>query len=72
MARTKQTKSIGGKDPRKQLATKIARKSQNTSANRGVEMLQRHKPQNGDLKEIKSDLKSTKVENVEMSPVPEN
>ena len=72
MVRTKQTKSYGGEAPRKQLATKIARKSPTTSATRGVEMLQRHKPQTGDLKEIKSDLKSTKVENVEMSPLPGN
>jgi histone H3 len=69
MARTKQTKSTGGKAPRKQLATKIARKSP-TTATRRVKMLQRRRPENGALKKIRSGLKSTEVENVKMSPAP--
>ena len=59
--------STGDKAPRKQLATKIARKSP-TTATTGVKMLQGRRPDTGALKEIKSGLKSTKVENVKMSP----
>ena len=59
--------STGDKAPRKQLATKIARKSP-TTATTGVKMLQRRRPDTGALKENSSDEKSTKVENVKISP----
>ena len=58
--------STGDKAPRKQLATKIARKSP-TTATTGVKMLQGRRPDTGALKEIKSGLKSTKVENIKKS-----
>ena len=58
--------STGDKAPKKQLATKIARKSP-TTATTGVKMLQRCRPDTGALKEIKSGRKSTKVENVKKS-----
>ena len=67
MARTKKTMSTGDKAPKKQLATKIARKSP-TTATTGVKMLQGRRPDTGALKENSSDEKSTKVENVKISP----
>ena len=51
MARTKQTarKSTGGKAPRKQLATKAARKS--APASGGVKKLHRYRPDTAALRE---------------------
>eukprot|EP00956_Cyclotella_meneghiniana_P014049 scaffold20817_cov22-Cyclotella_meneghiniana.AAC.1 len=56
MARTKQTarKSTGGKAPRKQLATKAARKS--APATGGVKKPHRYRPGTVALREIRSDL----------------
>jgi histone H3 len=56
MARTKQTarKSTGGKAPRKQLATKAARKSTG-----GVKKAQRYRPGTVALREIRRYQKST-------------
>jgi len=58
MARTKQTarKSSGGKAPRKQLATKVARKS---SATGGVKKRHRYRPGTVALREIRKYQKST-------------
>ena len=55
MARTKQTarKSTGGKAPRKQLATKAARKS--APATGGVKKPHRYRPGTVALREIKKD-----------------
>ena len=59
MARTKQTasKSTGGKAPRKQLATKAARKSAPSTG--GVKKPHHHKPDTEALSEIKRFQKST-------------
>lgn len=59
MARTKQTarKSTGGKAPRKQLATKAARKS--TTSRGGVKKPHRYKPGVVALREIRRYQKST-------------
>ena len=58
MARTKQTarKSTGGKAPRKQLATKAARKS--APATGGVKKPHRYRPGTVALREIAQDFKS--------------
>jgi histone H3 len=59
MARTKQTarKSTGGKAPRKQLATKAARKSAPTTG--GVKRPHRYRPGTVALREIRKYQKST-------------
>ena len=59
MARTKQTarKSTGGKPPRKQLATKAARKSGPTAG--GVKKPHRYRPGTVALREIRKYQKST-------------
>jgi len=59
MARTKQTarKSTGGKAPRKQLATKAARKSAPATA--GVKKPHRYRPGTAALREIRRYQKST-------------
>ncbi|CAF87058.1 unnamed protein product, partial [Tetraodon nigroviridis] len=56
MARTKQTarKSTGGKAPRKQLATKAARKS-------GVKKPHRYRPRTVAMREIRRYQKSTEL-----------
>src|SRR5207253_959851 len=61
MARTKQTarKSTGGKGPRKQLATKVARKS--TPATAGVKKPRRFRPGTVALREIRKYQKSTEL-----------
>ena len=61
MARTKQTarKSTGGKGPRKQLATKAARKSAPTSG--GVKKPHRYRPGTVALREIRRYQKSTEL-----------
>ena len=61
MARTKQTarKSTGGKAPRKQLATKAARKS--APATGGVKKPHRYKPGTVALREIRRYQKSTEL-----------
>lgn len=61
MARTKQTarKSTGGKAPRKQLATKAARKSAPQAA--GVKKPHRYKPGTVALREIRKYQKSTEL-----------
>eukprot|EP00798_Chlamydomonas_sp_ICE-L_P013054 gene13053-biopygen2916 len=63
MARTKQTarKSPGGKAPRKQLATKAARKS--APATGGVKKPHRHRPGTVALREIRKYQKSTELLN---------
>ena len=60
MARTKQTarKSTGGKAPRKQLATKAARKTA-PNATGGVKKPRRHRPGTVALREIRRFQKST-------------
>lgn len=62
MARTKQTarKSTGGKAPRKQLATKAARKSHPTVAG-GVKKPHRYRPGTVALREIRKYQKSTEL-----------
>jgi histone H3 len=59
MARTKQTarKSVGGKAPRKQLATKAARKTSPT--NGGVKKPHRYRPGTVALRDIRKYQKST-------------
>jgi len=59
MARTKQTarKSTGGKTPRKQLATKAARKS--APATGGIKKPHRYRPGTVSLREIRKYQKST-------------
>ncbi|KAK6039390.1 hypothetical protein COOONC_23107 [Cooperia oncophora] len=59
MARTKQTarKSTGGKAPRKQLATKAARKS--APATGGVKKPHRYRPGKAALREIRSCLRTS-------------
>uniref|UniRef100_A0A8C1LCI0 Histone H3 n=1 Tax=Cyprinus carpio TaxID=7962 RepID=A0A8C1LCI0_CYPCA len=61
MARTKQTarKSTGGKAPRKQLATKAARKS--APATGGVKTPHRYRPGTVALREIRRYQKSTEL-----------
>lgn len=61
MARTKQTarKSTGGKAPRKQLATKAARKSAPSTG--GVKKPHRYKPGTVALREIRRYQKSTEL-----------
>ncbi|XP_031332417.1 histone H3-like [Photinus pyralis] len=61
MARTKQTarKSTGGKAPRKQLATKAARKS--ATATGGVKKPHRYRPGTVALREIRRYQKSTEL-----------
>ena len=61
MARTKQTarKSTGGKAPRKQLATKAARKS--APATGGVKKPHRYRPGTVALREICRYQKSTEI-----------
>ncbi len=61
MARTKQTarKSTGGKAPRKQLATKAARKS--APASGGVKKPHRYRPGTVALREIRKFQKSTEL-----------
>ncbi len=61
MARTKQTarKSTGGKAPRKQLATKAARKS--TPATGGIKKPHRFRPGTVALREIRRYQKSTEL-----------
>ena len=61
MARTKQTarKSTGGKAPRKQLATKAARKS--APATGGVKHARRYRPGTVALREIRRYQKSTEL-----------
>lgn len=61
MARTKQTarKSTGGKAPRKQLASKAARKSAPTSG--GVKKPHRYRPGTVALREIRRYQKSTEL-----------
>jgi len=61
MARTKQTarKSTGGKAPRKNLATKAARK--NAPATGGVKKPHRYRPGTVALREIRRYQKSTKL-----------
>ncbi|ORY34901.1 histone H3 [Naematelia encephala] len=64
MARTKQTarKSTGGKAPRKQLATKAARKSSaTTGATGGVKKPHRYRPGTVALREIRRYQKSTEL-----------
>ena len=61
MARTKQTtrKSTGGKAPRKQLATKAARKS--APATGGVKKPHRYRPRTVALREIRRYQKTTEL-----------
>ena len=61
MARTKQTarKSTGGKAPRKQLATKAARKNQPSSG--GVKKPHRYRPGTVALREIRKYQKGTEL-----------
>ncbi|KAI8034653.1 hypothetical protein M5D96_012572 [Drosophila gunungcola] len=61
MARTKQTarKSTGGKAPRKQLSTKVARKRAPATA--GVKKLHRYRPGTVALREIRRYQKSTEL-----------
>ncbi|KAJ2046549.1 histone H3.1 [Coemansia sp. RSA 376] len=64
MARTKQTarKSTGGKAPRKQLATKAARKSApQAAATGGVKKPHRYRPGTVALREIRRYQKSTEL-----------
>lgn len=63
MARTKQTarKSTGGKAPRKQLATKAARKSAPVSGSGGIKKAHRYRPGTVALREIRRYQKSTEL-----------
>jgi len=63
MARTKQTarKSTGGKAPRKQLASKAARKSAKTPNTGGLKKPHRYKPGTVALREIRKYQKSTEL-----------
>ena len=65
MARTKQTarKSTGGKAPRKQLATKAARKSAPTAG--GVKKPHRYRPGTVALREIREALRQRTLTLVE-------
>ena len=62
MARTKQTarKTTGGKAPRKQLATKMARKTAPTQSSGGPKK-HRYKPGTVALREIRKYQKSTEL-----------
>jgi histone H3 len=61
MARTKQTarKSTGGKAPRKQLATKAARRAAPSSAKEGAKKPHRYRPGTVALRDIRKYQKST-------------
>merc|ERR1712130_274433 len=63
MARTKQTarKSTGGKAPRKQLASKAARKSAKQPNTGGLKKPHRYKPGTVALREIRKYQKSTEL-----------
>lgn len=63
MARTKQTarKSTGGKAPRKQIATKAARKSAPSSSAGGIKKPHRYRPGTVALREIRRYQKSTEL-----------
>jgi len=63
MARTKQTarKSTGGKAPRKQLATKAARKSTAGTSGGGIKKPHRFRPGTVALREIRRYQKSTEL-----------
>ncbi len=63
MARTKQTarKSTGGKAPRKQLATKAARKSAPAAGSGGIKKAHRYRPGTVALREIRRYQKSTEL-----------
>ena len=63
MARTKQTarKSTGGKAPRKQLASKAARKSAKQPSTGGLKKPHRYKPGTVALREIRNYQKSTEL-----------
>ncbi|KAH9957550.1 histone-fold-containing protein [Lactifluus volemus] len=63
MARTKQTarKSTGGKAPRKQLATKAARKTAAAASTGGVKKPHRFRPGTVALREIRRYQKSTEL-----------
>ncbi|KAL9646429.1 hypothetical protein ABK040_006427 [Willaertia magna] len=63
MARTKQTarKSTGGKAPRKQLASKAARKSAKQPTTGGLKKPHRYKPGTVALREIRRYQKSTEL-----------
>ena len=63
MARTKQTarKSTGGKAPRKQLASKAARKSAKQPSTGGLKKPHRYKPGTVALREIRKYQKSTEL-----------
>ena len=63
MSRTKQTarKSTGGKAPRKQLATKAARKTASKSKTGGVKKPHRYRPGTVALREIRRYQKSTEL-----------
>ena len=63
MARTKQTarKSTGGKAPRKQLATKAARKSVGAPGTGGIKKPHRYRPGTVALREIRRYQKSTEL-----------
>ncbi|KAI9444605.1 histone H3 [Lactarius indigo] len=63
MARTKQTarKSTGGKAPRKQLATKAARKTAAAATTGGVKKPHRFRPGTVALREIRRYQKSTEL-----------
>jgi len=63
MARTKQTarKSTGGKAPRKQIATKAARKSAPSSSSGGIKKPHRYRPGTVALREIRRYQKSTEL-----------
>ena len=61
MARTKQTarKATGGKAPRKQIATKAARKKTAPATGRGIKKPHRYRPGTVALREIRRYQKST-------------
>jgi histone H3 len=63
MARTKQTarKSIGGKAPRQQLATKAARTTKDAVVEGGVKKPHRYRPGTQALREIRRYQKSTEL-----------
>lgn len=63
MARTKQTarKSTGGKAPRKQIATKAARKSAPSTTSGGIKKPHRYRPGTVALREIRRYQKSTEL-----------
>lgn len=63
MVRTKQTarKSTGGKAPRKQLATKAARKSSLVATTGGIKKPHRYRPGTVALREIRRYQKSTEL-----------